>query len=366
VVSPVDGLWVGSWGFEEQEWFTNQDVPQGKHPDEFPPPDLMDGWVYTFEANDIHAIELSTDGPWRSDIDLYLLFDANGDGLFNIYDNREWIAYSDYDGPYEHIWYSGDFDSGGQVQDGTYAVVMYGYEVYEGDQFNLKLWTVGGNNLQVEGVEDDRLVTEAGVPTTLTVDWEVDGPGVWVGGIWFVMPREDVPDWSMGPEIWVPVIIDKEGTAFSIEKDVSQEMVEFGDILTYTITVENAGATQVWMEVKDVLPEGLDLIDGSLTSWLNETLMDGDMEDSFYYCELWYDDWMRTVGWSCELPFEYDGEVYTQDVITFRARVEAQPGDRLLNKADLWWYYDEGYGGALWDTAYSYVPLQTYLPLIVR
>ena len=92
-ISPVDGLIAYAAGFGQEEWFRNQDVPQAENPGGNWPDDLMDSWVYTFEVNNTWGIEAETFGPWTSDVDLYLLFDANNDGLFNIYDNREALAY---------------------------------------------------------------------------------------------------------------------------------------------------------------------------------------------------------------------------------------------------------------------------------
>ena len=91
-ISPVDGMLTWVSGFGDDMWFRNQDVPLGKHPGEFPPPDLLDAGCYTFEVTSTYGIEAQTFGPSTSDIDLYLLYDANNDGIFNIYDNRELLG----------------------------------------------------------------------------------------------------------------------------------------------------------------------------------------------------------------------------------------------------------------------------------
>ncbi len=370
-VSPVDGLIAWASGFGQEQWFRNQDVPQGKHYEEWPE-DLLDGWVYTFEATNVSAIDVQTQGPGSSDIDLYLLYDANGDGVFNPYDNREALDYSYNWGSNENIWYDGNFSSGYWVQDGTYAVVMYGYDVYPGDQFDLRLMLYGGDNLNIEEADpEDNYVLDVtpGDPETLTVNWEVPGPGVWYGYLVFAMPWEEEDTyWYMGPYFYVPVIINKEGLDVSVEKEVDKEMVEWGDILTYDITVSNEGSEPVWMDVTDVLPEGLELIN-EWDVWgydcITSTLAVEAPEYFKSNCGMWYDGGMRTVHYSCQLPVEYEGELYTEDTITFRARVEAQPGTILLNKADLKWY-GSYHSDFLWDTAYSYVPVKVYLPVILR
>ncbi len=380
-VSPVDGLWAYPYGFGSEQAWTNQVVPQGKHTD-FPPDDLMDGWVYEFEAVNVSGITLALQGPNSSDVDLFLLFDANGDGVYNQFDNRELIGWSTYGGSWEDLTYDG-----GQglpfVADGTYAVVMYGYEVLPGDTFDLRMWLYGGEGLTIEGADQDNyyiLDTTAGELGEVTVNWQVDGPGIWSGYLVFGMPWEESPSsYNQGPEIFVPVTINKEGALVDIQKDVDKLMADWGEILTYTITISNEGSNPAGMEVTDVLPAGLELINDwtdfdGITSTLavaapelfgidDDTLEDGE-------CWMHYDGYRRSVRYGCHLPVEYNGEFYTSDTISFRVRVEAQPGDTFLNKADLkfwpwdsWWDIPYTY---ISDTAYSFVPLKLLLPLITR
>ncbi|MDX9831200.1 MAG: S8 family serine peptidase [Anaerolineae bacterium] len=368
-VSPVDGLGVAGFMWEDQPtWFRNQDVPQGKHASEEWPADLLDGWVYTFEAENLNWIEVDAEGPQTSDIGLYLLFDANDDGLFNLYDNSEAVA-SSCCGSDLWLSYGDDFNNGPAVRNGTYAVVMYGNWIEPGDQFNLKL-TLWGGGLTFNDTPIDLfaiLDAEPGVPLQIQVDWEVPGPGVWEGIMYFVMPYEQGGGWYiMEPEIVVPVVINKEGVLPTIQKDVSQEIVHWGDEVVYTITIENPGAETAWMQVTDVLPEGLELID-EWTEWNGITsVLATQAPEAFQdQCDMWYDGWMRTVHYDCYLPLEYDGQIYTQDTITFRARVEAQPG-LLSNKADLKVYYGDVSSGFYSDTADIHVPYSIYLPLAAK
>ena len=383
-VSPVDGLIAYASGFGQQQFFSNQIVPQGKHPDEVPPPDLLDGWVYTFDANNLSAFEITTQGPGSSDIDLYLLYDANNDGFFNPYDNREYLYVSRNYGPWEDIFYSGDFNNGYNVQNGKYAVVMYGDYIEPGDEFDLKLTLYGGDQLNIAGsTAENNYVIDAspGESQSLQVNWTVPGAGMWYGFLWFATPWDEEGMYHyMGPGIYVPVFINKEAATVSIEKDVSQEMVDLGDIITYTIKIKNGGVGLVYLDMTDVLPMGLgfypgygndgpaDLVDGypdysGITSTLATEIPDFFASN----CDMWYDEWMRTVHYSCQLPINYEGKMYAEDTISFQVRVEAQPGTEFLNKADLKWWFDGNMEGSipysfLSDTAYSYVRYKVFLP----
>jgi uncharacterized repeat protein (TIGR01451 family) len=253
------------------------------------------------------------------------------------------------------------------VADGRYAVIMYGYGVIPGDQFNLKLSLYGGDSLSVFGANPDNnyvVDTVPGEPVELTVDYTVPGPGLWEGGLWFAMPWEEEPTyWYQGSSIYVPVFVNKEGVIPSIEKEVSQEEVVWGDVLTYTIHIENQGSQGVWMEVTDMLPPGLAL-QWEPTSWIMDQA-NHETHHGWWYevsCYLDYDSWMRTIHYGCEL-----GSAYAEDTITFTARVVAQPYTKLINKADLKWYYDgdEPYS-FLYDIAESVVLGKFFFPIIMQ
>lgn len=369
VVSPVDGLVVAGFLWTEQPtWFTSQEVPQGKQPWNPWPADLMDGWVYTFEADNLDQIEVEAEGPRSAGLGLNLLFDANHDGSFNLYDSSEAVANSCC-GYHRSLNYSNDFDNGPGVRNGTYALVVYGHSIQPGDRFNVKLSLYGGGLTFNETPTDQStlLETEPGVPQQIKVDWEVPGPGLWEGRIVFAMPQEQGGGrYRMGPDIIVPVTINVGGVLPTIQKDVSQEIVHWGDVVLYTITIENPGAEPAWMEVTDMLPAGLELID-EWTEWsgLTSALATQAPEAFLDECDMWYDGAMRTVHYGCYLPLEYDGQIYTRDTITFRARVEAGPG-LLSNKADLKVSYLGSSIGYDSDTADIHVPYTTYLPLATR
>jgi hypothetical protein len=345
-VSPVDGLIAYASGFGQEEWFRNQDVRQGASGDLWPD-DLMSGWVHTFEATNLSGIQIQTFGPKSSDIDLYLLFDANGDGLFNPYDNREALDYAYSSSSNESIWYWGDFSSGYMIQNGTYAVVMYGYYVQPGDQFDLKLVTFGGDALNVAGANADNnyvLDVVPGQTESLTVNWEVPGSGVWSGYLLFAMPWEEQPTyWAQGPYFYVPVTINYLGldmslSAKTVDKDkVCMRQTGEHEILTYLIEVVNNGNTDVWAEVADLLPEGAiyyvqpapdtavpnqaDFSGGYVAKWWYENGEEGYLMPD----ENGYIRWEGMIGPSIS------GSLY----IEYQVKVEHGFTGVLLNKADV-------------------------------
>jgi uncharacterized repeat protein (TIGR01451 family) len=63
-----------------------------------------------------------------------------------------------------------------------------------------------------------------------------------------------------------------------VNKTVDSEMVQPGDLLTYTITVENAGEDEIEdLYLEDILPEGVRFVDGSLESDDDEAAYDEEL-----------------------------------------------------------------------------------------
>ena len=369
-VSPVDGLMAYASGFSgEKETFRNQDVPQGKHYEEWPA-DLMDGWVYTFGVTNTSGIEIETFGPNSSDIDLYLMYDANGDGIFTPWDNREQLASSYTFGSHEYIEYYGDFNNGNMVQDGTYAVVMYGYYVESGDQFDLHLTTYGGDSLSIAGATPDNnyvLDVTPGDPETLMVNWEVPSSGVWEGYLVFAMPWEEESQYYyMGPNFFVPVTINASGVEAEVTKTVDKESVLMGhEILTYTIEIRNEGDENVSVEVMDLLPEGVAYHE----QWIDDPDEPGDGE--WFVAKWWYengaygyfrpddDDYLR---WAGDLGPSVSGKLYIQ----YQVKVDKGFVGEIVNKADVTFDYGNYYHTFLSDTAMTEVLYGLFLPLISR
>jgi uncharacterized repeat protein (TIGR01451 family) len=367
-VSPIDGLIAYASGFGQEQWFRNQDVPQGKHFESWPV-DLMDGWVYTFDVTNTSGIELSTFGPASSDIDLYLLYDANGDGVFNPYDNREQIDYSYNAGSNEYISYWGNYNNGYMVQNGTYAVVMYGYYVQPGDQFDLRLVTYGGEDLNVEGANPDNnyvLSVTPGEKQNLLVNWQVPGPGVWNGYLWFAMPWEEEPTyWYQGSPIGVPVTINFKGVSPSVTKTVDKEQVcNNNEILTYNITVANAGGQDAYVEVADLLPEGV--------NYHEQYVGEADDPDygNWYVAKWWYENGAHGYFWPDENDYiRWEGGVgpATSGSLYIEYQVKVKPGfaGTITNKADVTMDYD-GYHQFMSDTAVTQAFNCVYLPIISK
>lgn len=345
-VSPVDGMYAWSLGLAEEEIFRNQDVPQGQHFNLWPA-DLMDGWVYTFEVTNTFAIEVETFGPYSSDIDLYLLHDANGDGLFNWYDNREALAYGYTGGPEEYILYTAGFDSGsqgfGQMPDGTYAVVMYGYAVNPGDQFDLHLTTFGGDGVSIEGAtpaNDYLISTTPGQAFSATVSYEVPESGIYDTYLFFAMPYDELDEYAQGPFIAVPVTINAGGADFSgSSKTVDQDWVNAttsGDhqILTYTIEIENDGNVDRSISLSDLLPEN--------TTYVQQCITDPEHPDygDCYFAHWWFEngvdgylspdsDGYLTGAWS--VGPTTSGTLYVQ----YQVKVDHGFVGTITNKADV-------------------------------
>jgi uncharacterized repeat protein (TIGR01451 family) len=357
-VSPVDGLVAYATGFGQSQWFRGIVVPQGHPGDFYIPDDLMSGWVYKFKASNNSGIDVRTFGPDSSDIDLYLLYDANKDGVFNPLDNREVIDRSESGSSYEDIFYNGNFNNGYTVQDGTYAIVVYGYSIKPGDLFDVKLSLYDGSNLTIEGANAGNnytLDTMAGEVQDLKVNWTVPGSGVWYGYMWFGMPWEESPmEYVMGPGIYVPVTINAGGIDLSqssktVDKAVilSRLFGESHEIITYTITVVNTGNVDTPFFISDLLPEGLSYVftsreptedDGTtsyIARWWNDVGQHGYLwpdYDGYLYFGCGGDDGpMASMNGCPVVGPSTSGKLYIQ----YRAKVETGFYGTITNRVDI-------------------------------
>jgi uncharacterized repeat protein (TIGR01451 family) len=376
-VTPVDGLYGFSDGLAEEQIFRNQDVPQGKHTENWPA-DLMDGWVYTFEVTNTWGIEAHSMGPYSSDVDLYLLYDANHDGMFNPYSNEEALVSVYMGGSDEWLDFWGSSDLGyqynGQIPDGTYAIVMYGYAVNEGDTFDLSLWTYGGEGVSIEGATADNnylLDMAAGVPEALTVNYDLPGTGVWSTYLAFAMPEVGVPEpYTEGPWIWVPVTINAGGAYVEqSSKTVDKEIVrvthegEDHEILTYLITVVNNGDSDIYAEVYDLLPAN--------TMYYEQTVTDVEDPDygTTYVAKWWFENGEYGYFWPDDDYIRWDGPVGPtfsgKLYIEYKVKVKHGFVGTIDNKADVSIYYDD-YAEPMELHAYTDVRYTLYLPSIFR
>jgi hypothetical protein len=318
------------------------------------------------------GIEVETMGPESSDIDLYLLYDANGDGFF-LGDPRELVDYSFGGGSSEYVSHWGDFDSGYQVQDGTYAVVMYGYDVMPGDQFDLHLTTYGGEGLSIVGAGPENnyvLDVTPGETEGVMVNWEVPGPGVWSGYLWFAMPWEEEPVyWYQGSYVYVPVTINAYGVDLSgSSKVVDKETVLMSSdmegqvTLTYTVTLVNEGTEDVYVQMVDKLPEGTVFYKQAGAVQPEDpalSQLEGGGAPEYYVAKAWNDVggvWYFSPGDYCPGDYnngqgsEYDGgdseylcwygEVgpSTSGTVYIEYKVKILPhfAGEIMNKADVW------------------------------
>lgn len=373
-VSPVTGMYAYPYGFGQTQYFKNQVVKQGTSYYN-PPDDLLSAWVYTFTASNVGAIRLDTEGvgPY-SDLGLFLLYDANHDGFFNPYDNKELAAWSTTGGPNQDIYFNGG--SGVPfVADGVYAVVVYGYYVEPGSKFNLRLGLYGGDGLTIPGANTGTnylLNTTAGISQNVTINWKVPGPGLWNGYLVFAMPAEatdNCNNCSQGPSIYVPVTINSEGSLVSVEKTVSQSTAAWGDVLKYAITVKNNGSEQVYLSLIDQLPVGVDWTGQQVEVMLNGVYTQPVDLFANPFWDDWYDSYMRTAHWEGSLPQAYKGQAITQIRLTIGARVVAQPGSILNNVADLTWYPNGGTADQLVESntvTTRVVVNKVFLPLFMR
>jgi hypothetical protein len=308
------------------------------------------------------------------------MYDANGDGIYNMYDKREALDSGYSGGPYEYIWYDG-----GQgipfVADGTYAVIMYGYWVEPGDQFDLRLNTYGGDGLAIEGVSGENLLdTIAGEPQTLTVDWEVPEDGVFNGFLVFGMADDEFAEWWQGPDIFVPVSINANGIEFgNSSKVVSDDWVltshdTSDDVtLTYTVTLVNDGVEDTWVQMVDKIPEGTTIYEQFVqdpdnpagSGWWYTMKISYDNGSTWYD---WYDD-------SC--PDEYDNGEYLcwnggvgprtsgKVVIEYMVKVLPHFHGEIMNKADVWFSWGD-YHEFFSLKAYTDVLQTLFLPLVTE
>jgi hypothetical protein len=387
-ISPVDGLIAYAAGFGQEEWFRNQDVPQGKHYEAWPE-DLMSGWVYTFEVDNSWGFTAETFGPWTSDVDLYLLYDANKDGLFNIWDNRERLSYSRNWGSNEYIGYWGDFNNGYQVQDGTYALVMYGYWIDVGDQFDLRLQQYGGDKLNVVGANSDNnfvMDVTAGELQNLAITWEVPTNGIWQGMLWFGMPWEESPQYySMGPGFYVPVSINAGGALLSrTQKQVDKETAlltfnaDESEVLTYHITIVNDGTEEVYVQMADLLPEG--------TAFHEQFVQDPDQpvgQGWWYVGKWWYEFGQESNPIEYFWPGEYcyggtgndnylcwhgrvgpstSGKVH----IEYQVKILPKFGGVITNKADFFVDGGENYHEFFSRTATTQILRRVFMPFTFK
>jgi len=239
-------------------------------------------------------------------------------------------------------------------------VVMYGYHVAPGDQFDLHLTLYGGDNLSIEGATPANnyvLNVTPGVPETLTVNWKVPGSGVWYGYL----------SLGTGWSFYVPVTINVNAIHVDATKTVDRERVcqrclgSGHEILTYRITLVNDGNQDASFTVADLLPEG--------AIYYQQYIVEPDWYTGNYVAKWWDDtgnhgyfgpDWAGYIRWSGSVGPSY-GKVY----IEYKVKVEAGFVGTIVNKADITVDYYPSYN-SFTRTATTEVRYCLFLPTILK
>jgi hypothetical protein len=170
---PLNGLWAEGYGLGKPETFADQTVNQDD-------PDLPETASYTRTITMQHGalLEVSTGNSSGNDLDLYLLFDANRDGVFDW--DREVIGSSTTPTDEESV--SVKFP-----KDGDYMIAVHGWSVPTGSAtFDLTIDGVQGYRLKVYP-RRRREEIRAGHTTYLFVQWDTQGlsPGEYQGILLF-------------------------------------------------------------------------------------------------------------------------------------------------------------------------------------
>jgi uncharacterized repeat protein (TIGR01451 family) len=257
-------------------------------------------------------------------------------------------------------------------------VVMYGAYLTPQDQFDLHLQVFGGDDLSIAGSTPDNnyvLDVTPGETESLTVNWQVPGPGVWSGYMWFAMPWEEEPqNWYQGPWIGVPVTINFLGVIPTVTKTVDKPLVcNNNGILTYLITVANEGGEDADVTVADLLPDGVNYYQ----QWIDDP--DDPGNGQMYVAKWWYANGANgylspvndSILWDGPVGPSISGRLY----IEYKVKVKPGYWGSILNKADVTMDYggqtvadkgrEGGYHVHLSATAHSQVYACTYyLPII--
>jgi hypothetical protein len=164
----LDGLIVDGYGLSKPDVETGQTVNQDD-------PNDPSTSSYTKEIHLDHAgkLDVSIDGQDGTDLDLYLLYDANGDGQFDF--GSEGIAASTTGTPDEAV-------SLTLPADGDYLVAVHGWSVPQGTTtFDLSVNAVQGDSFTISGVPSGAV--QSGQRYTFTIDMDAAGyePGTYSG-----------------------------------------------------------------------------------------------------------------------------------------------------------------------------------------
>jgi hypothetical protein len=97
-------------------------------------------WTHNITVDDAGLIDITINGPRGTDLDLYLLWDANTDGKFDW--DTEVVAKSATDKPAEHIRHY-------LPSDGAYHIAVHGFDVPEPTTFDARILVLDGKGIKV-------------------------------------------------------------------------------------------------------------------------------------------------------------------------------------------------------------------------
>lgn len=309
LISPYEKTTVIGHGMNQAQRFQNITIPQGADVNGEPPSDLFSGFVYDFSLTDTWGVEAYASPSVNGGaISMYLLYDANNDGVFNVWSAQELITWDN--------WTSSP-NIGGPTwgRNGNYRLVVYGNDVDPTDRFNIWLYTYGGSDLSIAEADEDGVIdTTPGVPLTLHISYNLDGMGDWFGEFEAFPADEEM--WGCGTWAEIQLMYGVNTTV-----DVKKSLVLPGDTVTVTITMENLSKEAMYPDLVAPIPEGTFFVPGTLRS---SDAIWPDMSYAWYGSgKVYWDDELipgETVVISYQLRLGKDavsGTLYTQEAITF-------------------------------------------------
>jgi hypothetical protein len=169
VVSTMDlsGLVVKGYGLSQPDVKTGLPIQQDDPDDPF-----TSSYTEQFTVGDAGLVDIQATGQENDDIDLYLLYDFNGDGEFT---GDELIAASTTATADERIRIT-------LPPAGEYLLLVHGWSIPTGEStFDLTINVVQGDDITTTGLPEGAVT--AGFPQTFTIEFHPEGvaPGVYEG-----------------------------------------------------------------------------------------------------------------------------------------------------------------------------------------
>ena len=131
---PMDVESVSAYGWTQPIYFDNETAYQDVSGDK-----MTASWWHNFTVDDVSELSISMDAYDSADLDLFLFYDDNEDGIFSSSEevSRSWSGSSS-----ESVHLT-------DVENGLYAVAVHGYSVSGEVQFWIDIDIVGGGDLVI-------------------------------------------------------------------------------------------------------------------------------------------------------------------------------------------------------------------------